>query len=166
MVSQRRSMVLRVIIFCFGVPLVVGALASGCEGNRVGGNLDVNPKDGKGTPYEAATVDLIADLNEAADILSAVEDEQSAEKAEPKLKVVASRLRKTMKQFKAFSPSRAEESRLRTKYWESLNKAARRLRNEMTKVAGIPEAQFTLRGALDEFEKMQEQRQKKQHAAE
>jgi hypothetical protein len=136
-------------------------MASGCNGERGGGKLNEKSRGGKAPASEGAARDLIADLNKAADILSTVQDEKSAQEAEPRLQAAVRRLRKTMKRFETFAPSRGEEARLRTKYWDALKKASQRLANEIEKVAGNEETYEALKGSLAEFEKLQKQPDRK-----
>jgi hypothetical protein len=139
--------------------LALGGLVSGCSRKGSGPAVGEHTPDGKRSPAETASLALIEELNRAADILQTVVDEPSAKTAEPKLKAVARRLRKTMTEFTTFHPSKEEEARLRTRYWDSLNKASRRLRRAVDRVANNPEAREALKGSVAEFEKLSKKQQ-------
>ena len=147
--------------FLFAMLFVLVLLASGCPGDRSGDKVNENSGEGKSTDAEAASLDLIADLNKAADILSTIEDKKSAQTAEPQLKAAVRHLRKTMERIKTIAPSPAEESRLRTKYLDSLHKASRRLVHESERIASNEETREALHGSLAEFKKLLKQQEKK-----
>ena len=134
--------------------LALGGWVSGCSREGSGPTAGEHTADGKRSPAETASLALIEELNRAADILQTVVDEASANTAEPKLKAVAKRLRKTMTGFTTFHPSKEEEARLRTRYWDALKKASGRLRRAVDKVANNPEAREALKGSVAEFEKL------------
>ncbi len=161
MASPERTSPFMKTTYRFRVLPALAALALGCSETKNGGTVAPNTSNGKAPPAETASLALIADLNKAADILHVVGDEESAKEAEPRLKAVAQRLEKTMKRFQQFRPAPGEEARLKTKYWDALQKASRRLERAAEKVADVPEAQAVLEKSLAEFKKLSEEQEKK-----
>ena len=88
---------------------------------------------------ESMVKQTIAALDETAQVMATVKDEESAKAAVPRLKALAERRRKIEEKMTAVkTPPPAEQAELQKKYAQPLSAATTRLMQEAMRVSNVP----------------------------
>jgi hypothetical protein len=104
---------------------------------------------GSSDPHDAAVKEMLAAMNELADVMDTVKDEASATAAAPKLKAVADRVKALKTKMDGMPKPTAEvEESLKKKYEEQMKNVMGRLMAAGMKASSVPGAQAAFQEAM------------------